>query len=267
MKNFVRLLIYSNILIAICATLLTVGILSQSFERSILLKYATYTFAGVLFVYNFHRLFKTHRIASSPTLYFVSKNRHMLLLLTFFALFLLIFSFYLINPISVSSLILLLSIGLICVFYITPVFGKSLRQLPFLKSLVIAWCWTLALIAFPFSNEHVEWLGFNTELIVFPCYFFALTIPFDIQDVDRDPPFLRTLPQVIGIKKSKVVAISLLFVFGLCDTFKHSFGFFYIALLITAILITFSKKTNSELYFALIDFSIALLGLGYLYDR
>ena len=43
----------------------------------------------------------------------------------------------------------------------------------------------------------------------------AITIPFDIRDLGLDKEDLATLPQVFGIKKSKIVGLVALLVFDL----------------------------------------------------
>jgi 4-hydroxybenzoate polyprenyltransferase len=50
----------------------------------------------------------------------------------------------------------------------------------------------------------------------------AITIPFDIRDLNFDDKNLKTLPQVIGIQKSKVVGLFFLMLFLGLEFFKNS---------------------------------------------
>jgi hypothetical protein len=109
------------------------------------------------------------------------------------------------------SLVVVLVSGL----YLLPLIGRSgkavgLREIPGLKALFVAAAWTLVTCGLVdadgwFDRELVVWL-----VITQFCFFLAMAIAFDIGDLRYDRPGLRTIPQLLGIRGAKVLAILLL---------------------------------------------------------
>jgi hypothetical protein len=101
-------------------------------------------------------------------------------------------------------------------FYVTPFtfkgHGIGLREVPFLKALLIAVVWSVVVVAVPMRLDPVEQsqgaiLGFTCMRVPL---IMALAILFDIRDQPTDDPLLRTVPLVFGVRGAKVVAFLLL---------------------------------------------------------
>lgn len=100
-------------------------------------------------------------------------------------------------------------------------------------------------------------------------YILALTIPFDIRDLQYDSKEYKTIPQQFGVQGSKVIAEIALMMFAalvvMNDQELLKSNLFWLAMIVSGTLIILVKKSNSDWYFAgAIDGSIALLGLSYL---
>ena len=121
-------------------------------------------------------------------------------------------------------------------------------------------------------------LYFSYEINYFVADFFfqrflfilAIAIPFDIRDLKHDNVQYRTIPQVLGVVKSKWFAALMLSIFvflmllvspGLLPNVM-----FYIAVSAQLVLITLMNEKRSDAYCAgLIDGAIALLGISYFF--
>ena len=156
--------------------------------------------------------------------------------------------------------------GIVAFLYVSPFSAKDgqaigLRQVPGLKVLLIAFVCVTITVAVPMAYDGV---GHSTsEIVLMMCMrlplFMAITIAFDIRDTAFDPPSLRTIPQVMGVRGAKAFAILLL----LCSAlFEHVFlrGLGYTtsawAVLIgystAVLLIAFAKPHSGPLYYGLL---------------
>ncbi len=94
----------------------------------------------------------------------------------------------------------------------------SPRELPHVKLPLVALVWALATVLYPAVQAEnqiklpsVFVLLYGAERLLFVL---ALTIPFDVRDMHLDDPRLRTLPMVIGQRRSGYLAISILLLLG-----------------------------------------------------
>ncbi|MBY0424525.1 MAG: UbiA family prenyltransferase, partial [Cytophagales bacterium] len=84
-----------------------------------------------------------------------------------------------------------------------------LRDLPYMKIFSIAFVWSASTILLPMAKypEYVafgHWAGIFVERFVFV---FAITIPFDIRDMEEDRKSgIKTIPLLLGVKHSLLVA-------------------------------------------------------------
>lgn len=147
-----------------------------------------------------------------------------------------------------------------------------MRQIPHLKIHLISITWVVVVFLFPMINEAAVNLDLNTLFIIGGAhylYVIAVAIPFDIRDLKYDTPEQKTIPQVIGVRASKIVSMSLLGMFALImvyfvDSQLINNKGFLVAIEIQMILVAFMNEKRSDIYCAgLIDGSIALLGLSY----
>lgn len=128
-----------------------------------------------------------------------------------------------------QALLLICVLGMLTFLYAIPFFPKrfitknahSLRAISGLKIYIIALVWSVTVVLFPILNN--EFLVTNDLLIsLLQRFLFVLVLmlPFEIRDMKNDHLMLLTIPQQIGIKRSKLFGVLLLlFVLGL-ELFK-----------------------------------------------
>ena len=132
-------------------------------------------------------------------------------------------------------------------------FKKNLRNIAHLKILVIALVWAGTTVLLPILDAKTE---FTVTIFVYFIQRFlivlVLTLPFDIRDMQFDAISLQTIPQKIGIQKTKRLGLILL-VFALVIEFlvtpqimaKNAFIIFFFIVLI---FLMRSKMNQSKYY-------------------
>ena len=193
-----------------------------------------------------------------------------LLLKSFFlkALISLVISLYLFFNLSSSKQIFIVIISIVTVLYTMPLISNyTLRDNPILKILTVAFCWTMLIVIFPFFGvlDFVNIVYYS--LLIF-CLVTAQMIPFEIRDMLKDKDLVKTIIHNYGIKYSKnigyfVLIIALLFTMitgYLLENlvFKNSI---LIIILITAILVNFSREKQNKYYSSFIVESVPIYWL------
>jgi hypothetical protein len=203
------------------------------------------------FAYQFHRFFGV-RLAQPPLL----TNRHrwynehyfLQLLLSFIAL---AFSVFILIQLPFSIMLSLLpAAGIALLYNIKIKHFKGLRHLSGIKTIVIALAWALS-IALPY---FVFYFQLNQAIVIFiRCFVFiySITIPFDIRDLERDPVWLKTLPQTLGITAAKIISIIGLLFYWVINIYINRLLLFTdgIVILIAIILIIKTKPNLNDGYF------------------
>lgn len=83
----------------------------------------------------------------------------------------------------------------------------GLRGVPGLKSFVTAWVWAMGTAGLAFAAEEGRVLSLWLTVPVLFAFYLAIAIAFDLRDRARDAPALRTLPQLLGARSAKTVAL------------------------------------------------------------
>ncbi len=245
--------------------------LSAGFSRMIGVEkwywYGAFAFFATLGVYNGQRLFKMGK-QQTPWLSWVKRHKKGLYILVAFSLMAASICVLIFQRFGIFAYVLLGISGLISLFYVIRIHGRNMREIPHIKIHLIAFSWTSILILFPALNEqlgHQIWLPGIAHYI----YVLAVTIPFDIRDLKYDTPSQKTIPQIIGVVPSVVLASALMGVFAgmmlvLIPEMRTS-PMFYAAVAVQLPLIIGSNERRSDVYYAGgIDGAIFLLGLAYL---
>lgn len=228
--------------------------LDFTYNRNLL----AFVFFGTITGYNFVKYFglaKFHHRSLAVWL----KVIQVFSLLAFLAMC--YFAFYL----EVETLILIGVLGVVTFFYAIPVMipkkylfddHKNLRQIGGLKVYVIALVWTFTSVFLPIINNDVT-LNADVVVLAIQRFYFVLVLmfPFEIRDLIYDSLKLATIPQKIGVKKTKVIGVLLLILFVLLDYFKDVVNekillSTTIIALITLVLLLFSNKNQSKYYSA-----------------
>jgi len=111
----------------------------------------------------------------------------------------------------VAALFLILTI-----LYTLPFFPntKNARNWAGLKIYIVAICWVGVTVILPILNSGIS---FQNSLYIIALQrfllIFSLILIFEIIDLKTDDPHLKTVPQQIGIKNTKVLGFVLLIIF------------------------------------------------------
>lgn len=154
------------------------------------------------------------------------------------------------------SVIYLLHLGIISTLYNVPknttgMIKLPLRSIPFLKVFIISYVWASISAILPAlaSTQNLT----SQHLIIFSAHFMfimSITLPFDIRDYKTDSETqLATIPRVIGINFTKLLAITALLLFHLLISAFVVQLYLLAFSLITALLIAFSAPNKKYFYF------------------
>lgn len=161
-----------------------------------------------------------------------------------------------------NVLFILAVLGIVTFLYAIPILPKriyldeqqNLRQISGLKVYIIAAVWAFTTVVLPILNNHHELTG-KVWITVLQNFVFvlALMIPFEIRDLKFDSIKLATIPQQIGVKKTKILGMLLLLIFLGLNVFKEEIITIYLykEIIMTFILmlfILFSTKYRNTYY-------------------
>ncbi|WP_027419498.1 UbiA prenyltransferase family protein [Crocinitomix catalasitica] len=115
-----------------------------------------------------------------------------------------------------NGTLILIIMGFVSFFYIIriPFFlSSNLRDIPYIKIYLIAIVWTLSATYLPNIYAHLPLIN-ELHLFALACFCFivAITIPFDLRDLDVDSAHKKTIPQLAGIKGAQTIAIALIII-------------------------------------------------------
>lgn len=247
LKKIIDFYIFSNIHVALAGFCLT---------KITLLKFGYSTFFSPLFVafsimvsYNFIRFYeiKTNRLSWLKQWFLDQKK--VLMGLTIFSILGIVYLLFL-TSFNLKSLLVLIPFAFMTFFYVIPIFKirsteVSFRNFPGIKIFSIAIAWAGVSVLFPLYEKGVE---LNTavfvEFIQRILFLIAITLPFDIRDIHSDSEELKTLPQILGVKNTKIIGSLLLVFFVLLELIQK------MNLLIT---ISIAIVTVTFLWFSTID--------------
>ena len=103
--------------------------------------------------------------------------------------------------------------GSFTLLYALPLFSKkrNLRSIPGIKVFIIAFVWSGVSVILPVAGKH-EIFDWNVlwEFIQRILFVLVLILPFEIRDLKYDVLRLGTIPQKLGVKRTKVLGWLLL---------------------------------------------------------
>jgi hypothetical protein len=152
-------------------------------------------------------------------------------------------------------------LGIVTFLYAVPFLPKklvmqagNLRAISGIKIYVIAFVWTSVTVIIPLLNENYS---FDNDAIIEAIqrflYVVIAILPFDIRDMIYDSIKLATIPQRIGIEKTKIIGVLLVVIMFLLEFLKDEFWInkTIILALISFLLLMFlmfSSKTQKSYY-------------------
>ena len=256
LNKILNFYIFSNIHVAIAGYCMT---------KITLIKYGVIAFNTPLFValsiiisYNFIRFYEIKKIRLSWFKEWFFDNNIKILILSLISVLLMFYTLFF-TPFYLKSLFILIPFSFMTLFYAVPLFkiGNvefSFRNYPSIKIFSIAIAWAGISVFFPLYEAKISF-SFDVYLEFLQRFslLFAIIIPFDIRDINSDAINLKTIPQVFGVKKSKLIGFSLLIVALFLEVLKqptniNEFFIFITVLIITALFLVFSTKKRSRYY-------------------
>ncbi len=226
--KLIKALINSNLYISFAAVFLTIETQIGLGMKPQWHPYLFIIFFATLFEYNLHRFITviTNKEAlNSEKHKWVRDNLNGFYLLVFTSLA----GFICVALLAKKEvLITLVPIALLTLFYSMPVFWNKkgifkLREIPYLKIFLIAFVWASSTILLPIiqSNTMFNKVHVITMLAERSFFIFAITIPFDIRDIEVDKQAgLKTIPILFNENTSNAIANLSLFIFFLIS-FVH----------------------------------------------
>ena len=273
-RSFVALLQFlagTNMVIAACAGMSAAGILPY-FGYPADKNLAYFIFFGTLFTYNAQR-----RIGDLHPIREFSKTEWTLMA---FAVVGMAFGIF---ELPNTEIVVLAISGALSIAYAYPFIpwgGRrlSLRRLPYIKLWLIVLVWMLSCVVAPMLQARtflLEGHPLNPVFIILQqgAFVAALTIPFDIRDIRDDFSSQRTLPQVLGVDRSRRLALLLLIVsaaaaFGLAiigTVLRSAVAVHLVVCMVSAVVVSKATPSRHELYyFIAVDGMLLLQGLLFL---
>ena len=122
----------------------------------------------------------------------------------------------------------LVSVGVLVLtlLYTLPFFPnrRNARNWAGVKIYIVSLCWVGVTLVLPLINAHVPiGLDFYLKCIQRFILVFVLILIFEILDLANDDPHLQTVPQQIGVKRTKIVGLLLMLPFYFLEFLKTNF--------------------------------------------
>lgn len=202
-------------------------------------------FFGTILAYNFlkyNELLKLRPIKLTQNL----KNARFFSFLCFFMM--LFFGYQL----RLKTVLFFIPFALLTLLYSVSFFGRSLKKLrniPSIKILVIAFVWSGVTVLVPVINSDAL-LDFKALMLFLQRFLFVivLTLPFDIRDFYFDKKQLQTVPQLIGVERTKKLGFILLITAMVIEFFITPNSYFKTVFLVMffVLLILLQRATTSQ---------------------
>lgn len=211
-----------------------------------------FVFFSTILSYNFIRFLNVPKVKNWFSDWYVDQKKYLILLSAMSMLG----CFYFLFKLNWNAVFVLIPFVLITSFYGMNISNKSLslRKIPRLKIFLIAFCYAGVTVLFPLVQNGVE-IGLSMVVLFVQRFLFVLliTLPFDIRDVEFDADELKTLPQYLGIRKSKIIGFVLMLFILLLEWFFIDKGPYQLVILLLVLLISttflyFSRVEQSKYY-------------------
>lgn len=208
LNNILHFLTYSSIWVAFSVVALThITCFNLNFfaERSLLF----FVFFATIIGYNFIKYYRPKAHVFKWNVFSVLNGASFCLALYFFI------------QLKIETQLALIFPFLIAIGYADSFGKKTLRTLSGFKIYAIAICWVLVTVLLPVIQHSFDFTpDFYLECVQRFAFVIAITLPFEIRDLQTDPLQLKTIPQRVGLKATKLYGILLLFIFLFLEFFK-----------------------------------------------
>ncbi|WP_026302518.1 prenyltransferase UbiA [Psychroflexus tropicus] len=169
------------------------------------------------------------------------------------------------SQLDIASMMLVGVLGIFTLLYVLPFLpkAKNLRDVSGLKIFIIALVWSGATVVLPLFSSEIAPSWFEADTLYYIssrfCFVIALIIPFEIRDLKLDSIYLKTFPQILGIKKTKAMGCSLVLVSALLlYNSIDSYSYIWIHIVLVYLILG-SRKQNAFYFTALWVESVPIL--------
>ena len=210
---------------------------------------AYFAFFGTIVGYNFVKYDALARAKKRE----MRKELKLIAVLSFFSLIAVGYFFF-----KLQFITQMVSVGVLALtlLYTLPFFPnrKNARNWAGVKIYIVALCWVGVTLVLPLVNAYIALgLDFYLKCIQRFILVFVLILIFEILDLANDDPHLKTVPQQIGVKRTKNVGLLLLLPFYFLEFLKNNFieeqlivnGILVLAL---SLFLAFANETRSKYY-------------------
>lgn len=210
---------------------------------------ALFVFFGTIVGYNFVKYDTLVRIGRKQ----LGNQLKAIAILSFVSVLLVGFYFF-----QLKRITQLIGIGIFIVtaLYTLPFFPNrnNARNWAGVKIYIVALCWVGATLVLPLINAGISFSpDFFIKCIQRFILVFVLILVFEILDLSTDDPHLQTVPQTIGVNRTKILGVLLLLPFCLLEFLLSTFN--YPDLMINVIMVVlvllfllFANSNRSKYY-------------------
>ena len=223
--------------------------------------YLGLVFCATLFIYSIHRIIGISKLNSNlidGRYKIILKYRSHLKIYGGIALIGIIF--FLISS-TFRYLFFLVPLGIVSVLYTLPILTnhRRLRDYNYVKIYLIAIVWAgIATGQIMTSGSSISYLILILLFIEKVIYIIAITLPFDIRDLDIDLSLeTKTIPQSIGVQKTYrliyallTLGMALYVIACMIDNQMQAIPYILIAYAISIIAVYLSKGNKSDYYYS-----------------
>ena len=221
---------------------------------------AFFAFFGTIVGYNFVKydaLARTQKLQMRTELKAIA-------VLSFFSFLATVFFFF---NLGKSTKIIATVFLFLTLLYTLPFFSnrRNARNWAGVKIYIVALCWVGVSLLLPVVNDDIS---INSTIFIVGIQrfilIFVLVLIFEIIDLRYDDPHLKTVPQQIGVQRTKVVGCALLFLFVLLEFVDVNFSIQTLLLKIgvaatTVVFLLFANEKKSKYYSSFWAESIPIL--------
>jgi len=208
---------------------------------------ALFVFFGTIVGYNFVKYDALVRVQQKP----IGLQLKIIAVLSFISVILTGYYFFQLQRITQ---IVSFAIFAITALYTLPFFPnrKNARNWAGVKIYIVALCWVGATLVLPYINAEIPFTAnFFIKCLQRFVLIFVLILVFEIIDLTNDDPHLQTVPQTIGVRKTKILGFVLLIPFWIVGILSFTFHDLMINLIMVVMLmlfIVFANPNRSKYY-------------------
>lgn len=205
---------------------------------------ALFVFFGTIVGYNFVKYDALVRVKKKP----IGFQLKIIAVFSFISVILVGYYFF-----QLKRITQIVSVGIFAItaLYTLPFFPnrKNARNWAGVKIYIVALCWVGATLVLPLINAGV---GLTSDFFIKSVQrfvlVFVLILVFEIIDLANDDPHLQTVPQTIGVKRTKYLGFLLLVPFWVLEILISTFNYrdAVINLIMVVILMLFIAFANPD---------------------